>query len=102
MSEYFSILAASGDDQVAKLIFGVIVAIIWGIGALVTQAKKKQKEGQQRQQQHDNWSRIEQEMRERAVRAQSALQQQPGVPPLPPPPPTFAPTRSIQGPYLPQ
>jgi hypothetical protein len=91
------------DADALKVIFGIIVAVVWGLGVLAAAAKKKRDpEGQQSHQ--EQWQRIEQEMRERAARALSTIGQQPGqVPPsLPPrtpvhapPPPVFAPPRSI-------
>src|SRR5688500_18510897 len=104
------ILAASDFESLA---FTVIVAAIMGIGAIVSAAKKKQKELEQRQAHQENWQRIEQEMRERAANAARVLaQQQPVAYPQAPPPvpapypqnvppapaPVFAPTRTIEGP----
>lgn len=121
MTQFVYHTLADADDY-GKLVFGIIVAIIWGIGALVNAAKKKQKDLQERVQHGENWARIEQEMRQRAAAAQATLSRPPGQgyappppptyaapPPLPPqayapappPPPVFAPTRSIQGPYVP-
>lgn len=115
----FAVHTLADADDYGKVVFGIIVAIIWGIGALINAAKKKQKDQQERVEHGENWARIEQEMRQRAAAAQAALSRPPGQayapppmrspPPLPPqayqpappPPPVFAPTRSIQGPYVP-
>ena len=109
----FHILADT--DDAIKLVFGVIVAIIWGISALASFFKKQQKDGEEQRRHRENWERINQEMRARATTAERTLSQPqgwtpphmpPGMPPLPqvpparpasrpPPPPVFAPTRSI-------
>ena len=106
---------ADADDGI-KLVFGVIVAIIWGISALASFLKKQQKESEEQRRHRENWERINQEMRARAATAQTTLSQPqgwatpphlpPNMPPLPPvpqarpatppPPPVFAPTRSIE------
>jgi hypothetical protein len=44
------ILARSSDDDWIKVVFGVIVAIIWGIGALVAAVNKKAQEAKRRRQ----------------------------------------------------
>jgi hypothetical protein len=44
------ILARSSDDDWIKVVGGVIVAIIWGIGALVSAVNKKAQEAKRRQQ----------------------------------------------------
>src|SRR5258705_9768809 len=44
------ILARSSDDDWVKVVFGVIVAIVWGLGALVNAGNKKAKEAKRRQQ----------------------------------------------------
>jgi hypothetical protein len=102
-------ILAAGDDEIGRIIVPIVVAIVWGIGALINAAKKKQKEAEERRKHSENWSRIEQEMRQRAAQAQNVLAQPPPLPyqvpqpyqPPPPPPPVFAPTRSIEGPYVP-
>lgn len=102
------VLAAGDDADIGRIIVPIVVAIVWGIGALINAAKKKQKEAADRRRQSENWSRIEQEMRQRAAQAQGVLSQPPPLPNQapqqyqpPPPPPVFAPTRSIEGPYVP-
>jgi hypothetical protein len=98
------------DADALKLIFGIVVAIVWGLGALASAAKKKQKDAEAQRQHQEHWQRIGQEMRDRAAKAVSTLSQQPGQappPPLPPrasvhappraPQPVFAPQRSIAG-----
>ena len=111
-------ILAQIEEVPFRLIFFVIVAIIWGISALASYAKKKQNEEVERRQHQSNWDRIHREMRERAANANAVLTQPQGwapppqVPPLPqtmpplppqarpapPPPPVFAPTRSIDSP----
>lgn len=44
------ILARSSDDDWIKVVFGVIVAIIWGLGALVSAVNKKAQDAKRRQQ----------------------------------------------------
>jgi hypothetical protein len=108
MAPYSPAILAAGDDDFARVIVPVVIAIIWGLGALINAAKKKQKEAEERRRHGENWQRIEQEMRQRAAQAQSVLTRPPPLPyqppqpqPPPPPPPVFAPTRSIEGPYVP-
>ena len=44
------ILARSADDDWIKVVFGVIVAIIWGLGALVSAVNNKAQDAKRRQQ----------------------------------------------------
>ena len=99
------------DADAVKLIVGVVVAIVWGLGALASAVKKKQKDVEAQRRHQEHWQQIGQEMRDRAARAVSTLSQQPGQAPLPPLPPrapghappprmsqpVFAPQRSIAG-----
>ena len=101
----YAILAA-GDDDIFRVIVPIVIAIIWGLGALINAAKKKQKEAEGRRRHGENWQRIEQDMRQRAAQAQNVLTRPPPLPYQPPPPPSppppvFAPTRTIEGPYVP-
>jgi hypothetical protein len=43
------ILARSSDDDWIKVVFGIIVAVIWGLGALVSAVNKKAEEAKRRQ-----------------------------------------------------
>ena len=99
-------ILADTEDNLGRIIVPIVIAIIWGVGALINAAKKKQKEAEGRLQHSENWQRIEQEMRQRAAQAQNVLTRPPPLPyqpsqPPPPPPPVFAPTRTIEGPYVP-
>jgi hypothetical protein len=102
-------ILAAGD--VESLGFTIVAALIAIVGAIVSSAKKKEKDEAARRAARENWERIEQEMRQGAAQATGVLNQ-PGAyraPPLPPgaappplpPRPVFAPTKSIDGPYQP-
>lgn len=98
-------ILADAEDAL-KLIFGLIVAVVWGVGALASASKKKQKDLEAQREHQENWQRIEQEMRERAARALGSAPRPGQVPPPlparppthvpPPPPPVFASQRSVE------
>jgi hypothetical protein len=86
-------LLAAGDDSGIKLVFGVIVAIIWGIGAIMSALKKK---GQQQNQQYvqQDWSHL--------LRDLTAGQNKPFNPNMPAPPQVAPPQMRPQQAQRPQ
>jgi hypothetical protein len=93
----FAPILADGDDSFVKVIIGIVVFVIWGIGALANMAKKQGQASQRSQME------LEQAMREQMEEARrrqmaDALEEMrgPAVPPppmmrpIPPPPPVPA------------
>jgi hypothetical protein len=74
------ILARSSDDDWIKVVFGVIVAIIWGIGALVAAVNKKAQEAKRRRQYNRLPSDVARRQQPTSPRAMGA-----GFPPQPAP-----------------
>ena len=72
MADWIPSVLAADDEDVGKLIFGAIAALIWGISALVSWANKKQQEAKRRAQ--------EDMMRRAASRPPPVPQQQPMSP----------------------
>src|SRR5439155_813567 len=83
--------AATDDGTVAKLIFGVLVFVVWGIGALVSVVKKQKKQEQERQ--RVMMEQVRREMQAgRATQAAGGARMRPAAAaPLPPQPPTYRP-----------
>jgi FtsZ-interacting cell division protein ZipA len=78
------ILAESGDDF-GKIIIGVIVFIIWGIGALMKMSKTSSEQARRRQEQLDAAIRAQVEAARQREAAAAALGQRAGRPmPMPP------------------
>jgi hypothetical protein len=78
-------LADAGDDF-GKVIIGIIVFVIWGIGALVNMAKKQNQQSQQGQSAIDQavLARLEEARRREAAQSLGRMSG-PGTAPLPPP-----------------
>jgi hypothetical protein len=82
------ILADAGDDF-GKIIFGVLVFVIWGIGALVKMSKGSAEQARRRQEQLDAAIRAQVEAARQREAAAAALGQQRMGQAMPPPPPVF-------------
>jgi hypothetical protein len=82
------ILADAGDDF-GKIIFGILVFVIWGIGALVKMSKGSAEQARRRQEQLDAAIRAQVESARQREAAASALGQQRMGQAMPPPPPVF-------------
>jgi FtsZ-interacting cell division protein ZipA len=83
-SAFTFILAESGDDF-GKILIGVIVFIVWGIGALVKMSKTSSEQARRRQEQLDAAIRAQVEAQRQREAAAAALGQRVGQPmPMPP------------------
>src|SRR5215212_2615091 len=87
------ILSASDEANIVKIIFGIMVFVMWGIGALVSSVKKQREQEQQRQRQM--MEQVRRDMaagrgnQDAAQRLWGMMADAPRVPPAPPqyPPP---------------
>jgi hypothetical protein len=88
---FLNLILADGSDPVWKVGFGIIVFILWGVGAMAS-AVRKQKQ-QERLRQKQMWQEVEQEMKSRRDVAMAGRQgsgaprPHPMVAPPPVPPP---------------
>ena len=100
----FAHILADSDDTVVKVIIGIIVFVIWGIGALVNLAKKQAQTSQrgQAELEHAMRQQVEEARRRQMASALEEMDGSRGVPPpmmrpIPPPPPPVRP----RGPVVP-
>jgi hypothetical protein len=84
VTDLLPILADAGDDF-GKIIFGIIVFVVWGVGALVKMSKAQTDQSRKRQQQLDAAIRAQMEAARQREMAAAALGQRMGQPITPPP-----------------
>lgn len=83
MTDFLSPILADAGDDFGKIIFGIIVFVVWGIGALVKMSKTQTDQARKRQQQVDAAIRAQMEAARQREMAAAALGQRMGQP-LPP------------------
>ncbi len=86
-SEILNLLADSGEDNAIKIIFGVIVAVIWIIGGIMSSMKKK---SQQEPIPQQDWNHLL-----RDLTGGQSHPYTPSQPPPLPPPPVQSPTQNV-------
>src|SRR5688572_8840117 len=78
------LLSETSEDSAIKIIFGVIVAVIWIIGGVMSSMKKKASQEHQAPQQ--DWSHLLRDLTGGQTRPYNPSTQSQVPPPLPPPP----------------
>ena len=93
-------ILADADDVLVKVVIGIIVLVVWGIGALANLAKKQQHQQEQRSREEmERAMRLQMDAARRNQAAAEALGQGPVSAHRPPPPPPLPPMAGFVGGY---